>query len=720
MGGAFQKNIIMNKITAMALSLLFFNITVYGQATFSGGKGTKEDPFKISCEKDLRILADEVNSKKNTYEGKYFLQTEDIKFSDELVTPIGGPSLNDFSVPDEMSFKGTYDGGMHKIYNLNMYDNEQLGRSEEMYMNVGLFGSLGDGATIKNIVIASGTIYGYYDVGAIAGSINSNGTITHCKVGPDVRVNALANGAGIVGASVGSNILISECANYSNVNVYGQGQFKSGGGIIASSANGKVVGCANFGDVWVKGGFSGGIIGYMPLSLGEFLFEYPEMQSCMNGGDITSMEPCSAGLIGAVGYNRVDENNNPIPHQQISNSYSYGQSFVCYSKTNGPIIAFFINTIPITVDKTFYDADRYFMKKDPTYADQDVSFALGEDRTHQEILSNRFLEELNDGGKYLFEKDIHNMNKTMPVLKWINDCYDPEIDRPNQYRTDLKPRLFKRHAGSFFPPNRKGDFLIYNIDQLQPNAQAKSIGCSIDKGWIDRVLSVQGGDSYTYFMSSSDLRKPIGEDGMYVKGKNNQSVDHWIITPEFEVTEKSSKFTWEAASEDSNVLSGYKVYISTNENATSPNDFTEEDHVYTANQEPVMKHEIEKIDDEDYEYYIFNQHSIDLSKYIGKKIRVAFRDNSSQKFNILIGKLNVSSPTSSQEITSKGRCSVCVMNGTISASCIDAELELFNMKGELVSHGKSQIIYENATLGFYILKAVDQNGYTVTKKISVK
>ena len=476
--------------------------TLFGQGLFSGGDGSKSNPYQIATEQDLRTLADQVD-KSNSFVGKYLKQTADITFSEGTpVLPIGGPLIEDFHRDENRCFQGEYDGGMHKIYNLYIYDKQQLEvEGDEAHMAVGLFGALGPRATVKNVVIASGHIYGFASVGAIAGRISEGCTITRCKVGPDVRISCWSSGGGIAGSSLGKNMKIAECVNYANVAVYGQGIHKTAGGIIASSPNTTIIGCANFGDIWAKDGFAGGIIGYMPQSTQDFIFDYPELKSCMNAGDVSSMGTNSAGLIGVVAYNLTDD-NGPIAHQLISNSYSYGQTMASYTRCFGPICAFHTgNRFPLTVKKTFYNKDRYIVKSDGS-ADAQLGYSLGEAKTHAECTSPDFITTLNDGGVSLFEADKYHINGTMPILKWINETYDPEIDKPNQYRTDRKSLVYKRRAGSFFPPNRTGDFLIYDMSLLMPNIQAKSFGCNIDRGFIDRVLPIKGGGNYTFFMSS--------------------------------------------------------------------------------------------------------------------------------------------------------------------------------------------------------------------------
>lgn len=715
----------LNKLSIVSLLLLSATVSLFGQDFFSGGDGSKEDPYKIATEADLRTLATEVNDKYNSFAGRYFKQTADITFtSDKAILPIGGPILDDFDRPNEMCFQGMYDGDMHKIYNLNLYDERQLIEGEEVYMGVGLFGVLGDGATIKNVVIASGRIYGFSAVGAIAGKIKNNCTITRCKIGPDVRIISWANAGGIAGTSLGEGMKIIECVNYANIEVYGQGIHKSAGGIIASSANTTIEGCANFGDIWAKGGFAGGIIGVMPQSTADFIFKYPEIRSCMNAGDVSAMDPNAGGLIGATGYNLSNDLIGPVPHQLISNSYSYGQTMVTFTDTYGPICAFYAKRFPLSVSKTFYNKDRYVMKKGENSANAELAFSLGEAKSHAEILSPDFITTLNEDGASDFEADKHKINGTMPILKWINDTYDAEIDKPNQYRKDIPYTKVKQRAGSFFNPNRSGDFIIYDMSRLTPNIQAKSLGANLDKGWVGRVLPIQGGKSYRFFMSTSAFRRNLKENGMYEKDYSNKPADHWLITPAFTVTRDVPWFHWVGASEDGGTPSTYELYVVEGADEPMPSEILKTQPIYTVEKEEgtqVLKETItvkekEGEREEERVYNTFTAHKVDLSKYNGKKIRLAFRDSSVDKFNLFIGQMKMAQANAITTVEGAANCLIEVSEQTLSATRAESLLTLYSISGQQLAQAQDQLVYRGQS-GVYILVVSDATGYTERRKV---
>lgn len=131
------------------------------------GEGTKKEPYKITSYDDLCRLRDNVD-KKISYEGCYFLQTEDIVFPDgESWNPIG-------DLKDGIAFCGVYDGGGHSVRNILCFDGF-----------AGLFALLG--GEVRNLGIESGFFYG-----DTVGGITSHGWAT-------MRVTNCYNKATVMG-----------------------------------------------------------------------------------------------------------------------------------------------------------------------------------------------------------------------------------------------------------------------------------------------------------------------------------------------------------------------------------------------------------------------------------------------------------------------------------------------------------------------------------------
>lgn len=211
---------------------------------FTGGKGTQEDPYIISCKEDLFELSDDVENQMNSYAGTFFLMTNDI----DMDNVKGFRSIgNNFDRnPDNADcirpFSGIFDGGNHKIYNLS-------GNWED-YGFVGLFGIIQD-ATIKNVTVAKSNIDGDYGAAAIVGVGMYDCVISNCHTTDDVFVtNRKFYVAGIcsgllVSGSKGS--IIEDCTNHATVN----GVVGYTAGILATNGQSgtKVLRCGNYGDI---------------------------------------------------------------------------------------------------------------------------------------------------------------------------------------------------------------------------------------------------------------------------------------------------------------------------------------------------------------------------------------------------------------------------------------------------------------------------------------
>lgn len=131
---------------------------------FAAGDGTKEHPYEISNEKQLRDFAKSLNDF-ITYKDKYVVVTDNIEIGKEEWVPVG---------QGEYAFEGNFDGWSHTISNLNIGTKNQPyeDQGEAMY---GLFTALDAGAVVKNLnlnvsfwVQGDATVY----VGGVTGYLN--------------------------------------------------------------------------------------------------------------------------------------------------------------------------------------------------------------------------------------------------------------------------------------------------------------------------------------------------------------------------------------------------------------------------------------------------------------------------------------------------------------------------------------------------------------------
>lgn len=721
----------MKKYSLLLIVSMLLPVLAWGQQLFSGGDGSQGSPYQISNEADLRNLSKMVADKANNgFVGKYFTQTANITLSGENFTPIGGSGST--LVPKwekEFAFNGVYDGGMHKIYNLNINTEDQLLIDDETYegerFRVGLFGAIGGKAVIKNVVIASGHIYGSAFVGGIVGWMKDEGSIvTHCKVANKVHVYARYVSGGIVGAG-SKKALVEKCANYGNIRSYGNANISGcAAGIVAYPSDTRIEGCANFGDIYSATSFVGGIAATYPVTVpgkpDAIKYEYPPMKSCMNAADVTSRIGVAGGLIGAWPYAPMEEDADPnnLPEKiAMENCYSYGQSYVATKKTFGPVIAFVQKNYPQKVVKTFYNAERYFYKEDPTSGDSEIAFIHGESKTHAHMRSDAFLGELNAGSLHQFGKDVHNFNYGMPVLQWIIDSYDPEIDLPLYAEKNLAPAVHREKAGSFFRPNRAGEFIMVNMDMQTPNVQMKSLGHTIYRAWGHRVFQIEGEQTYRFFNSMSRFRRPFNEDGSINMSAEPEAASHWLITPEFEVKADKKFITWKAGSEYE-WLEGYKVFVA-DADATTPEQFSNAKLVFeTAGEEQMVEVPASAMEPE---HYKLKHRAVDLSEYVGRKIRLAFVDDTKFKFSLMLGMFKMSETgkdTGNEMVLPTGLYSVRTEAKTIVAEAQGAELyfELYDVTGKRLSVAKNSFVYTGAK-GVYVLKVQDQLSRTEVRKI---
>ncbi len=200
--------------------------TIPESLTFSG-EGTEANPYKISSEAELAYLAKTVNAGTN-YATKFFEQTADLDLNNKPWNPIGNNSKQ---------FSGTYDGNGFVINNLYYRD------SAAQY--VGLFGGINN-ATLKNITLASGFVYGYQYAGGICGIAKGESIITCCA--NIATVYGKMERIGGVVAQIDGTTDVNNCINYGLISAY-----NFAGGVVGGrnkSYNQTVSHCINVGQVF--------------------------------------------------------------------------------------------------------------------------------------------------------------------------------------------------------------------------------------------------------------------------------------------------------------------------------------------------------------------------------------------------------------------------------------------------------------------------------------
>lgn len=273
---------IISVIVAMAICLPMVHIVVWaadsGVATvvlaaaadFESGDGGPDNPYRIASAEQFKLLADNVNGGSD-YEGKYFELTEDIDLGGSegnQWTPIGSGGTY---------FKGTFDGGGHKITGL--YINKPDDNYQALFRNVVV-------GVVKNLGV-EGSVTALNNVGGIAASISARSTIDGCYSNVRIistREDSVSTSGGIAG-TVWNGCVIKNCYNIGDVS----GSADRIGGIVGFNYAGEIQNCYNTGTV--QGSTElGGIVGYS--------YYGAKVQNCYNIGLVESVD--GDGSVGSI------------------------------------------------------------------------------------------------------------------------------------------------------------------------------------------------------------------------------------------------------------------------------------------------------------------------------------------------------------------------------------------------------------------------------------
>lgn len=218
-----------------------FTVTVERYKAYSGGSGSKDNPYILANRTDFDDFSRKITLG-STYSGKYFEIKPDNSNNQTAYVDSQNPgTINMTSTPyvpggvydtaERGSFEGYLNGNNVQIENLNISLDSSTARAA-------LIGTMRNGE-VKNIIIASGDIKSARsDAAAIVGYL-TNGTVQDCVNYATVSSDGNQIG-GIVSNLNGSNAVVKGCKNYGNVT----GAYKVGG-ITGIVQNGTVENCYN-------------------------------------------------------------------------------------------------------------------------------------------------------------------------------------------------------------------------------------------------------------------------------------------------------------------------------------------------------------------------------------------------------------------------------------------------------------------------------------------
>ena len=153
---------------------------------FAGGDGTANNPYRIETGEQLAYLAKQVNEQGRSFNGDYFVLSNNINLKSHPWTPIG--------ISDTVTFQGIFDGCGYTISNLSITTPHKYETSSSTTGTAGLFGSC-ENATIRNLTLDGVKVEFYYRtdylyVGALVGRFycTSSANITNVST-TDVYVS---------------------------------------------------------------------------------------------------------------------------------------------------------------------------------------------------------------------------------------------------------------------------------------------------------------------------------------------------------------------------------------------------------------------------------------------------------------------------------------------------------------------------------------------------
>lgn len=210
------------------------------------GEGTEASPYQISTVDDWLLLADEAQNE--DFAGTHFILMNDLDFSGVTFKMAGDGQPVQYR---PRTFRGCFDGNGRTIDNVTS-------ENANIYGYAGIFGFVGSGGVIKNLISGGGNIFtGNMCVGGIAGDLRSAEVINCTSYATVVAAKTTSVDGCYAGGIVGSvgNGNVKDCRNYGSVTAS-----RNAGGIVGRSEFGSITNSLNFAQVTADQVY-GGILG---------------------------------------------------------------------------------------------------------------------------------------------------------------------------------------------------------------------------------------------------------------------------------------------------------------------------------------------------------------------------------------------------------------------------------------------------------------------------
>lgn len=155
-------------------------------------------------------------------------------------------------------------------------------------------------------------------------------------------------------------------------------------------------------------------------------------------------------------------------------------------------------------------------------------------------------------------------------------------------------------------------FTLHDVDQCTPSSDMQKIGFAVGTPWID-FLEPDGNGNH--IACSTSWYKNAG--------KSND----WMVTEGIDIKSEKAVLRWRSRASDKDYRDGMAVYVS--EKGTNVDDFDTSAPVYQAKKEN----------------YTWIEHTVDLSAYKGKKVYIAFVNNSTDANCLYVDDIFVGVPS---------------------------------------------------------------------------
>jgi len=240
---------------------------------YAGDKGTEEKPFLIKTKEDMSLFTYDVTAG-CSFQNMHLSLDADLNFGGGNATNFKGAGNKDFA------FQGTFNGQGHTISGIYI---KEIFKDWTNARYLSIFGHLGEGALVRDLIVADSYFSGELWVAPIAGTVDEGATIRNCHVLGNVTVDK-------------------------HYGTSRKAQYTAG---LAGYSLGNIEGCISAAKLYMSN-YSGGITGYQCGG---------SVKDCLFLGQFTSSDkdaPAGA-LIGWV------EANEGVLQSSLANNYYYGE-----------------------------------------------------------------------------------------------------------------------------------------------------------------------------------------------------------------------------------------------------------------------------------------------------------------------------------------------------------------------------------------------------------